>query len=369
MAKKTTKSEDTVIDIAALYEEFSNATKQKDVAVTPAEYAYIRTHLLPLNLVISGGMGLPTRRIYEISGPEGAGKTALLLEILRIVAAFYKWPIFYFDQETPISDHRLACYGLIKGVNVYYDHEVSIEALFAKISLLHGVIRKDNPTIPIIIAIDPVATIPPNAHLSKKIEDDPKPGAIAKAWAEKMRAYLSEYFFSNITIIFTNQLTEKMQNFGGGFGGGPQTTTPGGRGLKHAATVRIEVSRVMGGTIKNPAGAVIGQEMRVSAKKNKEAPPFQDITLPLFYGRPDLPPAENYMGIQASMAMFNLLKANSVIKTSGSWSYIELPSCTDGAYPKWQGVHNWPPVYAAHQLEIDQLATAAFFTNMATNHK
>ena len=107
---------------------------------------------------------------------------------------------------------------------------------------------------------------------------------------------------SNTTMIFINQIREKI----GGFGFGPQTTTTGGRALKFYSSVRMEVKRV--GSIKQGED-VIGNETQVKITKNKVAPPFKEVAFEIMYGK----------GISKIGEILDLAIKYDIVAKSGAW--------------------------------------------------
>lgn len=304
------------------------------------ENKYIPTRCYALNLILSGGWGFPRRRIVELFGKEGSGKSTLLYEILHLAHKIEKCVIILVDQETPVPDNRLNKFGLYKGKNLIYIREPSIEAVFIRFNTLISDIEKSfGKDTPIMIGIDSVNAIPPQAHVEAKSVTKLKTGASAQAWGNMLKLWLCNLYFKDLTIFLTNHITETFNTgFGGSFFSGPKTTTPGGRFIKHFESLRVEVKRIT--LIKN-GDVPIGQVTRIKTIKNKDAPPFQEVDIPLFYGNPQLPPGQDYVGSWDDLACFYFLKNKGALKTKGSWSTI------DGIDGKFQGENGFVKLLTA----------------------
>jgi recombination protein RecA len=88
--------------------------------------------------------------------------------------------------------------------------------------------------------------------------------------------------------------------------GNPETT-PGGKALKFYSSVRLNVQRI--GSIKDPAGTVIGNRTRVKVVKNKMAPPFTEAEFDILYSR----------GISWEGSVLDAALTRNVVTKRGSW--------------------------------------------------
>ena len=102
-------------------------------------------------------------------------------------------------------------------------------------------------------------------------------GLQARLMSQALRKLAGAIKQSNVCVIFTNQLREKV----GVMFGSPETT-PGGRALKFYASVRIDIRRIQ--QIKH-AGDIVGNRTRVKIKKNKVAAPFKECEFDIMFNQ------------------------------------------------------------------------------------
>ena len=140
----------------------------------------------------------------------------------------------------------------------------------------------------------------PQAELDG-IMSDANMGLQARLMSKAMRKLSGVMNKSKCTVIFINQLREKI----GIVYGNPETTT-GGRALKFYASIRVDVRK--GEAIKQGSD-IIGNKVNVKIVKNKVAPPFKSAQVEIRYGE----------GLSRISEVIDLGVEYDLINKSGSW--------------------------------------------------
>ncbi|MFA6829872.1 MAG: recombinase RecA [Bacilli bacterium] len=236
--------------------------------------------------------GYPKGRIVEIYGPESAGKTTFALEAISEVQKLGGRAAF-IDAEHAIDPD----YAKTLGVNIdalilsqpdYGEQALEIVDMLAKSNAID------------LIVVDSVAALVPKAELEGTFEDS-SVGLQARLMSKALRKLAGILSKSSCTVIFINQLREKV----GVMYGNPETTT-GGRALKFYSTIRIEIRRSE--QIKN-GDQFIGNVISCKVVKNKVAPPYRSCKINLIYGK----------GISHDQELAQLAVDFNLIEKSGSW--------------------------------------------------
>ncbi len=255
----------------------------------------IPTGSLSLNYALGIG-GYPKGRIIEIYGPESSGKTTFALHAIAECQARGGRAAFV-DAEHAIDPVYAKNLGVNTDELILSQPDNGEQAL----EIVHMLASSNAIDI---IVVDSVAALVPQAELDGEM-GDAQVGLQARLMSKAMRKLAGILNKSSCTIIFINQLREKV----GVIYGNPETTT-GGRALKFYASIRIEIRRAE--AIKEGSD-IIGNTVNVKVVKNKVAPPFKTCKVDIIYGT----------GISKYGEAIDLGLISGIVKKAGSWYEID----------------------------------------------
>src|SRR6187200_3737680 len=251
----------------------------------------IPTGSIALDVALGIG-GLPRGRIIEIYGPESSGKTTVTLHAVASaqkaggIAAF-------IDAEHALDPEYAKSLGVDTDSLLVSQPDTGEQALeIADMLIRSGAID--------LVVVDSVAALVPRAEIEGEMGDS-HVGLQARLMSQALRKITGALSNTNTTMIFINQLREKI----GVMFGSPETTT-GGKALKFYASVRLDIRRIE--ALKDGTD-IVGNRTRVKVVKNKMAPPFKQAEFDIIYGQ----------GISREGSLIDVGVEQGLIRKAGAW--------------------------------------------------
>lgn len=274
---------------------------------------------LTLDLALGRG-GIPRGRLVEVFGPTSAGKTTLALLHIAEVQRAGEGVAAFIDAEHTFDPELAAEYGVDLSQLVYIDPETAENAIDIADALIRsGEVR--------LVVIDSVSALTPSKIVESSIEQQTM-GLLARFMSTTCQKLNGPAYSNDCTVLFINQIREKI----GGFSpvpGQAATTTSGGRALPFYASIRLNVRA---GDQLKAKDEVYGHIVKVKVVKNKVGTPHKEASFPLIYGK----------GVDRVDEVAQLAILAGVVKQGGAWFRYEddttgNPLERDGITYKWQG--------------------------------
>lgn len=271
------------------------------------------------------GKGVPEGRIIEIYGAESSGKTTTALEMTASVQ-HRGGVVAYIDAENALDPS----YARNLGVNI--DDLLLSQPDTGEQGLQIADALVKSSAVDLIV-IDSVAALVPRQEIEGSM-GDAHVGLQARMMSQALRSFSGELSRTNTTMLFINQLREKV----GVMFGNPETT-PGGRALKFYASQRIKINR--GQKIKQGQN-VIGNHAKFKVTKNKVAPPFRRCTVDIMYGT----------GFSKEGELLDMGNKIGAVKKAGAWYSYGTTRIGQGRENAKKWLQQHPKVEAVLDLKI-----------------
>ena len=301
--------------------KLGDPASQINVETTP-------TGSLSLDVALGLG-GIPKGRIIEIYGPESSGKTTVTLHMIAEVQK--RGGIAGFIDAEHALDPSYARNIGVDIDNLYISQpDCGEQALeIAETMVRSGAID--------IVVVDSVAALVPKAEIEGDMGDS-HVGLQARLMSQALRKLTAVISKSNCTVIFINQLREKV----GVMYGNPETTT-GGNALKFYSSVRLDVRRKEQLLVN---GEAVGNRTKVKVVKNKIAPPFKEAEFDIMFGE----------GISREGDILDIAANLGIVSKSGAWYAYEGEKIGQGRENAKQLLRDKPELCE----EIDQKVRAHY---------
>ena len=283
----------------------------------------VPTGSLSLDLALGVG-GLPKGRIVEVYGPESSGKTTVALHAVAEVQK--RGGIAGFID----AEHALdPAYAKNIGVNIDELYISQPDCGEQALEITETMVRSGAVDI---VIVDSVAALVPKAEIDGEMGDSHM-GLQARLMSQALRKLTGITNKSNCTVVFINQLREKI----GVTFGNPETTT-GGRALKFYSSIRMEIRKA---DVLKQGTEIVGNRTKVKVAKNKVAPPFRTAEFDIIYGK----------GISKEGDILDLAADVDIVNKSGAWYAYKETRIGQGRENAKQFLREHPEMCA----EIDHL--------------
>ena len=292
----------------------------------------IPTGSISLDIALGIG-GIPRGRVVEVYGPESSGKTTVTLHMVAEVQKRGGIAAF-IDAEHALDP----VYAKNIGVDIDHLYISQPDSGEQALEICDTMVRSGAIDL---VVVDSVAALTPQAEIDGDMGDSVM-GMQARLMSQALRKLTAVISKSNCTVVFINQLREKI----GVMFGSPETTT-GGRALKFYSSVRLEVRRVESIKV---GGELVGNHVRVKVVKNKVAPPFREAEFDIMFGE----------GISTVGDVLDTAINYEIVDKSGAWITYNKEKIGQGRENAKQFLKDNPKIYE----EIESKVREAFKKDM-----
>ncbi len=295
----------------------------------------IPTGALALDLALGVG-GVPRGRVVEVYGPESSGKTTLCLHILAEAQALGGIAAF-IDAEHAFDRFWARRIGVDLDSLLFSQPDDAEQSL----EIVETLVRSGAVDC---VVVDSVAALAPRAELAGEM-GDAHVGLVARLMSQALRKLTGVISKSRTCVIFVNQIREKI-----GVTYGNPETTPGGRALKFASSVSMEIRR--GEAIKTGTETV-GYRTRVRVTKNKVAPPYTQAQFDMeFTG-----------GIPREGSILDVAAEFGIIEKAGAWFSYGEERLGQGRENAKAYLRDNPAVAATVESQVREVVTSALISD------
>jgi len=293
VSKESVKDKDKALEqvLSDIEKQFGKGSIMKLGENKHMKVDVVSSGILSLDIALGVG-GYPKGRIIEIYGPESSGKTTFALQAIAEHQKLGGRAAF-IDAEHALDPVYAEKLGVDIDNLLLSQPDTGEQAL----EICDALVRSEAISI---VVIDSVAALVPQAEIDGEMGDS-HVGLQARLMSQALRKLNGTISKTNTTVIFINQLREKV----GVMFGNPETTT-GGRALKFYSSIRLEIRRSE--QLKLGDG-IVGNKTTVKVVKNKVAPPFKSCVVDIMYGE----------GVSREGELIDLAVEAGVIEKTGAW--------------------------------------------------
>lgn len=235
------------------------------------EYEKIPFTSPKMNYITYGG--LPRGRLAEFYGEEGGGKTTTALDQVANFQNMYPdLEVLYVDHENTLDIEWARKIGVnVDAIRLYQPKTESAEFVLQ-------VIKDAVDTGEVgLWVLDSYPCLTAEKDLGKDLTDDARVGGTSALMTRFCREIVGSCAKTGSSGIIINQIRDKINSTIPG-----QTTTPGGRALKHFCTTRIQFMKGTymdenGKTLSRSSGEPNSQKIMVNMVKTKFCRPNRHV--------------------------------------------------------------------------------------------